>query len=234
MSTDRAPRLWSDFDGTAVELVPKWNWRNWTKYPLAAIAGYADFLSGVRDSGVEVLGVVSRRPNISARQAATARSMANLGLNQHYSWRHGAILAGSEEAKTMFVVEDARRENVPVGLIDDKPHKCGKALIGSLLRVDRGGMERDPTNQLVLGVVDTPHRDEYLEQLHGFAEGLSRRQDRLSVSEIETGGVSRLEIVGASQESGYGQPFTLTIVGVDQYSHEAGQSFGSLLVSTQQ
>ena len=117
--------LWSDFDGTAVGLKGKTDPRNWTKYPLPLKQGYANFLNGVHTSGVDIAGIVSRRPDIWPRRFVTHRSIAKLGLENYFNDTN-VILAGSEFLKAQHVV--ARASNKQVGIIDDKPHhEIGRA-----------------------------------------------------------------------------------------------------------
>jgi hypothetical protein len=208
------PRLWSDFDGTAVEIVPKWNPRNWSKYPLAGIEGYKAFLTAVSDSGVEVAGVISRRPNIAPRRYVTARSISQLGLSRFFGEPSQQVLVGSEENKGDFLARESLK--APVGIIDDKPHRLGSAMLHALFQLqERGGHE--DRKGVVLGAVNHPKIESYIDQLakEALAGGLE-------VAFTPNGEHDSTMIVGDT--------YWVKVVPLDPYSAAAGRSFANELL----
>lgn len=214
---DPAPRLWSDFDGTAVAIARKTNPRNWSKYPLPGLAGYVDFLRGVQTSGVEVAGVVSRRPDILVRRLATTRSIVRLGFLEFFGNSSQIVLAGSEEAKGRFIAEQSK--NAPIGMLEDKPHALGKVLIGVMQGSDYPIFPHHP---ITLGVVNHPKSQEYIERLAEHAAGL------------EAVGVSTREVpsnagLGFSLRS---ESLSIDVVQLEPYTELAGKAFGQRLLET--
>lgn len=210
MSEAKVPRrLWSDFDGTAVSIVRKTNPRNWSKYPLPIIEGYLDFLKGAQDSGIEVAGIVSRRPDILPRRLVTARSVAQLGMSQFFPAEKHIVLTGSEYAKAGFVAKDAMLFG-RVGMIDDKPHKFGAAFAEYMLSDD---IRHAAT--LVLGAVHTPSREEHLEKLAAWATN-----------------VNGVEVTSGTQDLYIGHHegrFGIRVIPLEPYSETSGQAFGQAL-----
>jgi hypothetical protein len=211
------PKLWSDFDGTAVGLVPKTNWRNWSKYPLPGIEGYIDFLRGVQNGGVEIAGIVSRRPNIAPRRIATARSIIRLGMDQYFPGRHQVVLAGSEYAKAEVVAKASQEGQV--GMIDDKPHKFVPALAASLGGITVFGSKME----IVVGAVNHGRRDEYLERL---ADQVTKDRS-LRIHDTETG----FYIEHASSRGDQWDKYGIQVVPVEPFSEAAGQAFAATLTT---
>lgn len=210
------PRLWSDFDGTAVGLVGKADPRNWSKYPLPGIEGYAEFLTGVRASGVEVAGVVSRRPDILLRRMATARSITKLGFGEFFTRPEQIVLAGSEEAKGMFVVEQSR--DTTTGMLEDNPHKLGAVLLDAMTRPTD---DTAPSHPIVLGVVSHGRSVEYAEKLYYQALGAASGMDEL---EVKTAGESdRFSVLNTRSMT------RLLVVPLEPYSRQAGEAFGNIV-----
>lgn len=207
----RRPRLWSDFDGTGVELVPKTNPRNWSKYPLRAIDGYVDFLRGVRDGGVEIAGVVSRRPAI--RKWVTARSIAKLGMDEVFPGAQPFVLAGSEDRKADFVANQSRFGKV--GMIDDKPHKFGASLLRSLDASD--GRPDGGRQTVIVGAVDHDKTGDYVDRF------LEMAHNEFGIVPIK--GEAGSHIVPSGN-------FIVHIVTIEPYSFEAGQAFAETLHRT--
>lgn len=216
--SELAPRLWSDFDGTAVGIVSKSNPRNWSKYPLPAIEGYADFLRGVQSTGVEIAGVVSRRPDIFIRRMATARSITKLGFSEFFTHPDQIVHKGSEEAKGRFVAEQSRE--TAVGMLEDKPHKLGAVMLGALSeQVQHPELTH---KSILLGVVNHSRSQEYIERLAVAANALTG--DDISVS--ETGPTTA---VGLSVEA---DGFSMNVVQLPIFSQFAGRDFGQQLLAT--
>jgi len=215
------PKLWSDFDGTAVALAKKTDPRNWSKYPLKGLVGYADFLRGVQSTGVEIAGVVSRRPDIFIRRMATARSITKLGLGELFTNAGQIVHKGSEEAKGRFVAEQSRETTV--GMLEDKPHKLGAVLLGML---DEPVKHPEATHHpIILGVVSHSRSQEYIERLAEQAK--VRTSGDLYVTEFANG-VGTATTTGITLEA---ETLTLRVVPLQPYSQEAGQSFGQMLTS---
>jgi hypothetical protein len=203
----RPPRVWSDFDGTGVEIVAKTNPRNWSKYPLQAIDGYIDFLKGVRDGGVEIAGIISRRPAI--RKWVTARSIAKLGMDEVFPGVHPFVLAGSEDRKADFLANQSRYG--VVGMIDDKPHKFGASLLKSLAEAQ--GQTNGDKQLIVLGAIDHSKKHEYLDRLADI---------------VDEGNVGHLIEAG----SGFyinGTNFGVKVVPLEPYSAETGEAFAGII-----
>lgn len=216
--SEQAPRLWSDFDGTAVGIVGKTNPRNWSKYPLPAIEGYADFLRGVQATGVEIAGVVSRRPDIFVRRMATARSIRKLGFSEFFTRPDQIVHQGSEEAKGRFVAEQSRA--TAVGMLEDKPHKLGAVLLGALS--EHVQHPEVPNNPILLGVVKHGKSQEYIERLATAANALTSNDITVS----ETGPITS---VGLSVEA---DGFSMNVVQLPTFSQFTGRDFGQQLLAT--
>ena len=199
------PQVWSDFDGTAVELTGAINPRNWLKYPLDLMHGYPDFLRGVQDEGVEVAGIVSRRPEL--RRWVTNRSIKVLGLDEFF-WHPDQInLVGSERKKGQFVVE--KSQLAPVGMLEDKPHKIGAVLLKELIK--------NPEEQsVVLGV--PPNIEAY--------ESVGRL-----VKEAETAGAKIIRNSDGTINIA-GESFRLGVVLLQHYSKDAGKDFAQRVLSS--
>jgi hypothetical protein len=214
-------KLLSDFDGTAVELVGKLNPRNWLKYPLAGIPGYREFLEGVQEGGVDVDRVVSRRPNIPPRRLVTARSIADLGLQRFFPDSDSMVLAWSETGKASFVVEEAQKGR-PVGMIDDKPHRVGPALLSAMREVPlESGWRR--ISPITLGVVNHERSEEYMMD---FIEGVQEQYDEIGISVTERVNDHSFALRPADYR------FRLNVVGLPEYSAQAGEAFAQRLLDT--
>ncbi len=214
--SELAPRLWSDFDGTAVQLAKKSQPRNWAKYPLPIMEGYIDFLRGVKSKQIDIAGVASRRPNIYLRRLAMVKSIQHLGMMEFFPRGDQLALAGSEKAKGGFIAEQSRRSIV--GMLEDKPHELGKSLIRAI--GSSAGHSVGFRHPILLGVVEHERIQEYIEEL------------------AETAGSERVELP-ASINSG-GEPsdgfsvvsgnLNLHVVQLQPYSIEAGKDFGQKLL----
>jgi len=202
------PRLWSDFDGTAVELVTWRNPRNWAKYPLSGIAGYIDFLRGVKSEGVDIGGIVTARPNNFQRRRVTARSIVKLGYGDFFN-TDNTRLSGSHAAKASFLIDESGQ--APVGMIEDLPQHLIPTLLKTILL-----REDSPRYPLTLGIVDTGHNDSYLEDTIATF-------DRSPAFEV------------AASSNFYaveGEDFKLNLTLLQSYSEEAGRDFGVKLKSS--
>ncbi len=206
--SETSSKLWSDFDGTAVALARKVDPRNWTKYPLKALPGFTDFLSGVIEGGADFAGFVSRRPGV--RRWVTMRSISKLGISSHFTNGQRLVLTGSEEDKGRFLTNESL-DHV-VGMVEDKPHQLGHVLIGSLLESKRHLAERN--HMIVLGAVAHARTQEYLDRL---LTGI----DVLTDVTIHEPGDGDYQLHGPS--------FQLDIVPLQPYSHTAGLQFAAKL-----
>lgn len=213
--SELVPRLWSDFDGTAVGIARKVDPRNWSKYPLPATKGYTDFLRGVQATGVEIAGVVSRRPAMLARQMATARSITKLGFSEFFTQPNQIVHTGSEEAKGQFVAEQSCIS--AIGMLEDKPHKLGGALLGAVSKFTQPS--RHP---ILLGVVSHEHSQEYIERLAATTNALLRNDVQVK----ETGPAAAHGLL--IETNG----FSMNVVQLPPFSHTAGQDFGQQLLDT--
>lgn len=211
--------LWSDFDGTAVEKLNKWNLRharrNSMKRNLAPLEGYADFLGGVQSVGVDLAGVVSKRGE-RRRRAATMASVAELGLEEIFTADRIKLL-GSEKAKGQFVAE--RSKVATVAMIEDRPHKLGPVVLGAVVRAIED--EEVVHQPIVLGVVAQPNAQEYVNR---FIKSVDEK----------FGGIS----VGYSPVTFDGEGHNISASGMDihvgvlePYSSETGRRFGQELGS---
>lgn len=214
--SELTPKLWSDFDGTAVRLARGYDPRNWAKYPLPVMEGYPDFLGGVQSKGVEIGGVVSRRPNIFVRRLATVKSIENLDLLDFFMGKQVA-LEGSEEAKGKFVARQSRQ--TVVGMLEDKPHRHGVALMSALGENDR--IPDVPPHPILIGVVNHARSGEYIDRL---AEHAGDALSDLSADVTASGN----EITnGFTVRTG---SLNMHVVQLEPYSEAAGQEFGQRLV----
>lgn len=219
MNTHNQPKLWSDFDGTAVEIVSKANPRNWSKYPLKGLDGYVEFLRGVQDGGVDFAGIVSRRPNIAPRRLATKLSVAKLGIDEFFRGEQQVVLTGNEHKKGTFVADQAADR--VVGIIDDKPHKIGVAILNAL---KRPSVFR---STVVVGAVNHSKTQMYVEGLANAA--VQHKTDALAA------GVPAIDVEDRT-DGGLiltGSNFDIHVVPVEPYSAEAGQAFAQTMLSIQ-
>jgi len=205
-----APRLWSDFDGTAVEIVSKANPRNWSKYPLKSVPGYVDFLRGVRRGGVEVAGAVSVRPDIMPRRWATSRSVATLGLTEFFGNSAQLVLTGNEKDKAQHLVTESLGGRV--GMIDDKPHRIGLALLDALSK-----REQSQQRVIVLGVVAHQRSQEYLDRF--VTEAATQTEDLLMVEP------------DCRTVSVHGLSYMLQVTSLEPYSEIAGTAFAQQIAA---
>lgn len=212
-SKPRTPILFSDFDGTAVETVGKLNPRNLTKYPLRPIDGWYDFMCGALYCGVDLGGVVSRRPNIWPRRFVTDKTMSEIGGYIIFEPSQ-VVLAGSESAKAGVLVRhaDARL----VGMIDDKPHRIGIEIL-KCGAVEKGAPASANPAHVVLGVVDTAKADQYIERT-------LVKSDKLGYEVQEGVVVGDAEIAVITNEQ-----TRLDVVQLRPYSYESGIGFAALL-----
>ncbi|HEX5797683.1 MAG TPA: hypothetical protein VFX86_04830 [Candidatus Saccharimonadales bacterium] len=207
------PRLWSDFDGTAIGLAKNYDPRNWVKYWLPAIEGYADFLKGVQSTGVEIAGVVSRRPAV--RRWVTQRSIKELGFAEFFTNPDQVVLKGGEREKGRFVAEESHEG--PVGMLEDKPHKLGVELLGALREASEH--PRVSHHPILLGVVSHGQSQAYM---RGLAESVGRNHPDLSV-DVSTPGKSSGDFTVTSEG------FAVHVTQLEPYTEAAGQDFGQRL-----
>ncbi len=202
----REPVFWSDFDGTAVEKLSKTNPRNWSKYPLAMMEGYPDFLEGVRDAGLPIKGVVTIRKKW-LRAPVTNRSIREHGLDQYFPDKRQVQYKGNEDRKAGFVARQSHGGTV--GMIDDKPLKFGMALLMNPdLRYNPG-----VKNTVVLGAVATPKQEQHVEEL---AQYVTEERRDLTLTRRDSG-----LYIGTRGLDGFG----VHVVPLEPYSYEAGQNF---------
>lgn len=152
------PKLWSDFDGTIVAPFT-WNPFGWSKSLFAGKEGYTDFLQGVQNGGVEIAGIVSRRPNIPLIRLATALTITKFGLRRFFDHPDRVILTSSDGNKGRFVVKQAK--NKVIGIIDDMPHLVGRTILNAFLEQTVSEKLEDH-RCVVLGVVKQPRSEEYI------------------------------------------------------------------------
>lgn len=220
----RSPEFWSDYDGTGVHVVESRTGlslqfvypRNWMKWPLRGIDGYADFLAGVQDSGVTLAGVASRRQ--AWRRRVTVASMTSQGVHDLLP---DLQLLKTESAKGKFIAR--RAFDGVVGMIEDKPDKLVPEVVqgmlgaaGHDLRLEGGG------SNVVIGVVGH-HKAE--QRITRVGERLETKSSWVhQVTERPTGG---LDIEGTSLTGHFG----MIIVPLEPYSHESGAAFGELVMA---
>lgn len=203
---EKVASLWSDFDNTAVELARKSTLRGWTNYPLSGIHGYGDFLQGVESSGVNIAGIVSRRLNTFLNRRVTMRTIGDIGLSDFFRERQIKLL-NHEDRKARHIVEQGC-SNV-VGLIDDRPHRIGTAILRSLNTLQVDG---EPS-QIVLGAVTHRKTDEYIDR---FVEHATH----LGLEFTETGSAYTLQADRAQ----------ISIVKLGAYSFQSGRDFADYLI----
>ncbi len=218
--SEAVPRLWSDFDGTAVAIAKKSSPRNWSKYPLPGLDGYIDFLKGVHLTGVEIAGIVTRRPDISVRRLATARSIRKLGYADFFNRPEQLVHTGSEEAKGRFIAEQSRVTTI--GMLEDKPHKLGSVLLGALTEPRQ--YPRVSHHPILIGAVLHARSQEYMERL--IAQASTITTGNLCVTEFAHG-VATAPTAGFTLESEF---LSLHVVPLQTYSEQAGSAFGRTLL----
>lgn len=210
--TENKLNVWSDFDGTAVELVNRLNPRHYTTYPLAIIDGYKNFLHGIREGGGEVAGIVSARADRSYRRWATVSSITKLGLTEFFRDQSKQMfLAGNEQRKADFIITQARRETI--GFVDDRPHCIGTSLLNNLvLSQDKAASSQV---KILLGMTKHSKSDEYQERYFEEVNKLSNYSTSIESSS------EALTIRGES--------FVISSVALSSYSTDTGKDFSYLL-----
>ena len=219
MSESIQRKVWSDFDGTAVKLAGRAKPRHWLKYPLASIEGYTDFLGGLQAGGVDVAGVVTRRPNILPRRIVTNRSIGKLGLSSFYSKEEQVVLTGSESRKAEFIADKAL--GTVVGLIDDRPHRVGPEIVRAL----SANQHRSLRSVVMLGVVDQPKASQYLVQ---FGEMISQEMKTYDLEYVTS---DAADDGAALQIQGPDNRYKLVVVPLQPYSSHAGESFAEQILA---
>ncbi len=204
------PILWSDIDGTTVARVGPADPRNWLKYPLQVIEGYDDFLQGVKQSGVEFGGFVSRRPNIAVRRWATARSIARLGLTAGAGKTYTTMLAGSEMAKAQFIAAQSQMRTV--GMLEDQPDRLVKVLLNLL--TDPLAHTDAKQHTIVIGSVAD---DRTMKHFEIFIEGVTVAASDMTVKKIPIG----YDISGRS--------FRILMMVLRPYCYAEGRRFAAQL-----
>ncbi len=210
--------LHSDFDGTAVKLRRLFDPRNWSKYPLEGIEHYGSFLLGAQLEGVRIGSVVSRRPDIWPRRWATARSIADLGLSDTFSEPGQMVLAGSEAAKGAFVVERAQ-EGMPIGFVDDRPHRIGPSLLAALTATP----EQTPLAPITLGVANHGRSGEYMMRFIDEARGAP---DETGISVVERIADHAFTLHDRDER------FRLDVVQLAPYSLDTGGRFAEQILAS--
>ncbi len=205
-----APELWSDFDGTAVEILPLFHPRNWIKFPLGMLHGYSDFLRAIQNSGITIGGIVSKRPSI-IRYWPTLFTIKSLKLDTYFRGKQ-IVLCGTNRGKGRFIV--LRAQERPIAMLEDKPHKLLPPLLLAIERYTKASL---PLKPIIVGVVNHPRNHEYLTMA-------LKRIDRPS---------RRIKAVRGQWQvfvSEYPRP-VLTIVLLDPYTSKSGQHFAGLIKS---
>ncbi len=213
--------LWSDFDGTAVATYKYNIWKKVTKLGLPLIDGYKDFLDGVKLEGVDVAGVVTRRPDILIRRYATQKSIAEHGLAEYFSQDNPVIYAGSETKKAQHMID--RSSEVKFGLIDDRPQRVGREILDILA----SEVERDNNSKrfIALGGVDGENSAEGFRELVDYAEELAKDSQDMSVKEFDYKASDKLTNAGYEIKIGR---TTLDVVRLANYSTDSGRAFVSM------
>lgn len=204
-----APELWSDFDGTAVEILPLFHPRNWIKFPLGIMPGYSDFLEGVQRTGVAIGGIISKRPSI-IRYWPTLFTIRSHELDKFFPGER-IILSGSNRAKGRFIA--SRALNTRIGLLEDKPHKLLKPLVVALRSQSAISLNTYP---ILLGVVHHPKADKYLRTALAQLKDLQCKIRQTSPS---------------TWEVSINRPDTpiITITALGPYSQPQGRDFAQVL-----
>lgn len=226
MSDTLPPIVHFDFDGTLVRLAEKKNsWQNFTKEGLEPVEHAADFIAGISSTEVEIGNVVSRRPGIEQRLAATEASVAEAGLAKYFKDRSRLSLEGiilpwslSETLKALRVIQDADRSDGAgrvTGMVEDKPDNLGLEMVRLMAQL---GHNYRP---IVLGVVDRPDAEKRVSKLVNGV--ISEFDTAVTVSELDRG----FQI----SSQGAGGSFILDVVMLEPFSLVTGVGFGKHLNS---
>lgn len=212
------PVLWSDFDGTAVELVPIYKPRNWWKYPVTPIEGYNEFLQGVEHGGIAIGGIASQRQNLSQRRNVTTRTIRFKGIKALED--KPVKLMGGESGKAAVVVEESKLHKGV--LIDDVPYSVGPFLLdglysAALSRSEQAGQDIPPLH-VVLGAVSHRKTDGYLDLMEGRMN-LTKVADPIHHED--------------GSRSFVGEGFTLDVMKLQPYSYDAGVAFAEQVLDRQ-
>ncbi len=230
--TEIKPQLYSDFDGTAVAKMYLLDPRNLTKYPLPEVEGYSDFLRGARlpddtnegQNGIEIAGVVTKRPNIFIRRLVTARSVAKLGMREFFPDDAKLIHAGSESNKAQFIYE--RSAEARTGMLEDRPHKLGAELLKTMAA--QSATAEGDERYILIGAVNHGKSGEYIDKLVNDVRAL---YDSAAISEFDYEADEDVTSVGHRIKIGRA---TLEIVQLAPYSELSGAHFGKHLVGLRQ
>lgn len=202
VSPETVAECWSDWDGTGVK-TPSFNRRALNNHPFRGQPGYASFLEGVRTEGIDPAGIVSRRPDNLLFRKATDFSVSWLGLRDFFPDNRNIHLTGSENRKSQFLI--GRSILGPVGMLEDRPHNLGKALLEGL-----GGLHPSVAPYpITVGAVRHEQTTAHMEDLMttaldmGLDVHVSRDHD--------------LTVVGEN--------YTVNVVPLRPYSHYEGQAF---------
>jgi hypothetical protein len=198
------PEVWSDMDGTMFVHRRMCHPYNWSKWPIKPLEGYADFIRGVHDSPAPIAGAISRRPRI--RRKVTELTIEALGLADLFD-KSNTILAGSENNKADFLVDRSREK--PLGIVDDKPHKLGMAMVRSARH-----MVDVPHYPIVLGVVAHDRALARMNQLAEEANAVEYARVR------EYAQCFRIEAV----------ELDLRVMLLPEYSYDGGRGFGQFVL----
>jgi hypothetical protein len=220
------PKIWSDFDGTAVTTTYRLDPRNWLKYPLHGMDGYADFLDGARltegeENLVEIAGVVTRRPDILVRRFVTARSVDMLELRKYFPNNSQLVHTGSEQKKAQFIFDQSAE--APIGMLEDRPHKLGNKLLE--IFASQQNIDDAPERRILIGVVDHEKSQAHIAELIQTARQIAGSD---AVEEFEYKANKELANTGYQIKIG---DATLKVVQLAPYSRSSGEHFACELVA---
>lgn len=225
--TENKPRIWSDFDGTAVAKAYLLDPRNLTKYPLPEMEGYADFLRGAQlkddidgaQDRIEIAGIVTKRPDIFIRRMVTARSVAKLGLKEFFPDHSQLIHTGHERLKATHLIHES--ETARIGMIEDRPQKLG----AEILKIMAAQSTNEEVERLiVLGVVSGDKSAAYNDTLVNNAKSLYGDAE---ISEFDYRADDNLMNIGHRIRFGKS---VLEVVPLAQYSQSSGAHFSRHLL----
>jgi len=228
--------IYSDFDGTAVEKLPKYPknvrdiYRNVRKSGLAPIEGWTAFLDGVADRDIEPLGIVTIRKE-KARRRVTEASLAEIDPEGSYFKPEDVEYAGNERFKGLYLVgramQSAQRR---VGMIDDQPQKLVPRIVEGFATFAASQIIQSGATTIVLGVVDHPKTNARLEEMRDTLvspDGTPQKDFERSISSVDAlrDGGFLVRAGGAAYMN------DVIVVPIGPYSVEAGQAFGAIMAS---
>lgn len=172
---------------------------------IPGLSGFKEFLTAVRQEGVETGGIISARPNHWQRQWVTYRTIELLELRGYFDPKN-VLLCGSDKGKAAILAREAAR--MPVGMLEDKPESLVPKTIGAVALLDQNAVK-----PITFGVAPG-----------NFTEAKVQKM-KLGIERVSDAYVSE----AASGYAVEGENFHVRVVPIAEYNAASGQEFARLL-----